>query len=512
MWSFLEKNSLKIVGFFFGLLSLLFSIQADIVVQSDSFFLWVPFKALRTKFEEKSLEKITKKAEKSTEQLKYIFVLDISQSLKYSGPTPPWYNEQAIKYLNDIISRSELQFSYSANPDPFDLFVVKIALLLIELKHKNVGLEIWEFGDNANIIFTKNKILKGSKKEIEQHLEERLIKSFESLIDLNKKKKEKEEKDDKKGLNTDFSTLFRRLCIKHKGLLVNSKLNKYKAPSFVLIILSDLLHDLKNRINALKHRLPTDLEKKNYFEERKKELMQKIAEVAEANTIANIILMAGPNDSNTNRKGKYILSLWEILNEKFVHSRLKKCNMTDKHDDILYSNIFTESALNFYYRNPVHINNSSTLISIPKGGNYRICLTWERKKRPDQIFTMEYEILDSNNQPVLENEIIVQGILSVNGEDKSATIPGYNYKIKLSYSGPPPQGGNIPYFKISYPKKDKVAFNIPIHFVKILPKGLAFLMVVLEIFLGAAIVLFIWFYLVKPKIKFYKIYRTLRSN
>jgi len=56
---------------------------------------------------------------------------------------------------------------------------------------------------------------------------------------------------------------------------------------------------------------------------------------------------------------------------------------------------------------------------------------------------------------------------------------------------------------------EKEAFTIPINFVKILPVEIAYLMLVLEILLGLAILLFIWLRVVMPKIDFSRKYRAI---
>lgn len=493
MWENLKSANIKIMSLAFMLLSLLYSIQAGIIVQDEAFFLFAPFKALGSRNDSKSLEKISAKVKTDLEQMTYIFVLDVSKSLIYNNSIPDWYNRETINELNDTIASAQ-QFTYTPNPAPFELCRIKLAQLLLELENKSVKFEIWELGNIATEEYSNGDL--PQKVTIGE-----LKKAFKYLLKV-------------KGncdLNTDFLNLFRRLCRTHQHSLISSRLNRFKKPSLVLVILSDLIYDIGPRING-DTSLTNDRERKAFFKDREEKLMKKIAEVAEANLIANMILMSGNYSGTPDSDQEYTLHLWKILKNRFLPSRLEKYLISENPTDILYSNIFTEPSLNFYYRNPVHVANGHIVITVPKTGKYRIGLTWERKKTTGQIMTVDYMILGSDDQPLKDDERqIVQGILTTNSDFKDTPLLRPNHKIRLSYSGPPIKGDATPYFKIFFPKADKEAYTIPINFVQILPKEIAWLMVILMIVFALSILFHIILKLYERR-HFSKVYRAVVNS
>ena len=492
MWEFINKNIVTIVSFFFAMLSLLFSINSDIFVQDDTFFLWVPYKSLGTRYDNSALENITRHADRQRKQLTYIFVLDKSQSLEYTGKVPDWYERKNLKRLNAIVSDTNHKFNYSAGPDAFELCKVKLALLLEAIPKKdNVKFEIWIVGDEATDAYPRKiKKYKGTVMELREALEK--LMEIGPNIDL----------------NTDFSLLFDGICAKHRALLKSKPLNKYKMPSFVLIILSDFIHDIGPKTQDDKT-LKDNREKSKFLKDSEDSLVKKIEEVAESNSIANMILVKREYSGDLARtaaKGKYQFYFGDILENKFVPSRVDNSLLSGKLDDTLYANIFTDTAIKLYYRNPVYIN-SSTTVRINRRGVYRIGLIWENIRLPEPIFTMEYVLQDIQGQTLInDGENDVQGVLYLNGPQKTTPTLGINNKIKLSYSGSLPQNGNSPHFKIFYPKGEKLAFTIPIQFVKMLPVGIAYLMFVLEILLAVSILILFWLRVVKQKINFNRVY------
>jgi hypothetical protein len=485
MWDNMKSNIGVIVSFFFALLALLYSINADIIAQDDTFFLWVPYKSLRDRCDEVPLKKITRHAEQQRSQLTYIFVLDKSRSLNYSGSVPEWYNMDLIDDLNSYLNRDGGGFRYFRRPAPFELCRIKLAQLLVELHEDNQSgtkFEIWVIGDQAVEEYPDNNEPKTGIQRIRYLLDK--------LLDVR----------GHTNMNTDFTNFFSSILKKHDKFIEESRSDKFAAPPFIFIIFSDFVHDLENRLLE-ESAFRNDRQREEYYKKNEKKLKNDIIKVAESNSIANMIMMKNPEPEVLNRiigNSRYKTYLGDVLKEKMISSRVDTGTISEGGKDALYANIFTEPAVKIYYRNPVHVR-SSTIIKINEPGAYKFKLTWESLKLYDQIFSMAYEVFDPNGFPKKVNGKSIKGVLFINSDNhKKIENLDFNCNIKLTYSGLPYENGNFPHFKIRYPKEKKVAFTIPFNFIKMLPVEIAYLMFILQICLLISTLIWVWLRILVP--------------
>jgi hypothetical protein len=454
----LENNAFRFLSFIFYLYCMLISFHADIFSQSGNFFLCLPFNSIFHKSEKISLKKLKQEAkiecfEKSKNvggiKTTYIFVLDISKSLATGCPTPKWYNQKTIHELNKQITergyldKGHKKFQWYDDPTPFEFCRIKLATLLLKLTamQEDFQFDIYEFGNVA----IKAKLGKQNK----------LADAFAYLINV------AGNIDD----NTDFDSLFRVLNLNH--FKEDSENNSaYSVQSHILLIFSDLLHDIGPNIE--KQTTSSKENKNDLFNKSKEELKNNLNSIAKSKMLANVIVIVGQK----NQPMGYQLDIRDMLNKTFPSARYNQYNISAKDDSMLYGYAKSKSTINFLYRKPVGYTEYSTFLIVDEVDNYKISLLGnENEKMPDDRIVISYELQAPSGAPLKTKKGRKNNgfLTTANGPQELHNHLLDNFQIKLLYEGIFPPPSNYFKIKIDLPNANKKSLIIPIRFVEKLP-------------------------------------------
>ena len=453
----LNNKQGMIVAFILALLSLFYTINSNIIAQNENGIL-VPFeRVFQDEYPEEELKEII--GEKKETKMTYFFVLDISKSIRYNGKIPDWY-EAAVTKINAVLSDEnyKLEISDKKAPSGFLLCKVKICTLLLELRYKRAQIEIWKLGDEAHKVFS-------GEGEIENNENQSVKEAIKSIIKI------KQDKAD----DTNFYDFFNKLLEHYIGLKKTAP-NIYKSTKFILVVISDLIHDVRGLLNkGSKGNLQ---KKKAMFEENKQKLIDKINEISNINMLTNTIVLEFDKRNTNSFHQKFKFPIWKILEENFGAIRFYKSKISEEQDDLLVVYIKAKRSIYFYYDNPFNILKSSFIISISKEGKYRFGLT-ELKESPFPKIEIAYKIRRLN----IDEKNTIKGILRPGKKFHETPELRVGDKIELSYSGRLPFDFVLPNFKIYFPKNEKKAYIVSLEFRQRFPGGSAIFMFVLFVFL-----------------------------
>ncbi len=312
---------------------------------------------------------------------------------------------------------------------------VKLCQAILEFRHENADFEIWTLGDDAAKHYwgTFGETVAGR---------ESVKEAIKKIIDI-----------PQSSLNTDFVSLFDRIFENHKDLnLMKVSPTVHNLPGVVLVLVSDLLHDVKRKLNLN----PTRNDFEKTLDEQKRNLNWIIDKISEGNILVDII------ELKPRRIREHEIPVWEILNRnKFLGSRLKKISIENESIESLFPTINSLNRIIFYYNYASTILKSSVYLKFDKIGNYSIGLDPDKDNSKKSL---KYEVMNVSN-----------GNKEISAGKAGNFIAGGNFvqfkdlkpyeSIKLTCSTFS-SGEGFPDLKISFLDKEKINYSIPIVFKK----------------------------------------------
>ena len=186
-----------------------------------------------------------------------------------------------------------------------------------------------------------------------------------------------------------------------------SSYNDYESSSFVLIILSALIHDVEFR---LRREFPGS-EFKEKHEADKNSLIEMIAELSSSNLLANVVVLSEEAESKEHRLCQ--VPLWRHL-KIYFSDRIRRYSINLDNCRLPYATLKKKKNIKLFYTNPAYIDKSLFLIKLKKSGEYIIGLTSDNLDPHLQYMSLDYQIL---NEDYTEKEgDKYKGKLSSNGK------------------------------------------------------------------------------------------------
>ena len=449
-----------------AMLGIFYTIFSDIIVQGNDGFIY-PNTVEDFNDESTELDEFIV-ADNVQSATKFIFVIDISNSLEPRVPKPIWYNQSYINEINDFIADQTCSFNIDEYPTRFQLCKAKLAHLLIEYYDGVSDFTIWSVGDAANVYYPMDdSFIQLTRPNIRKAL---------------RKLKELQNTD----LNTNISSLFDRL-ISNYDELIKAHTSQYLRPSYTLVILSDLIHDterqLKSRINV-QNESNYDIEMKELFDACRISLIKQIQKISNTDCITNVIVFSEILESYN--KGKYKIPIWKYLSSMIDETRLNRIEIENYEDDYLYTKIKSKKSIKFYYDNPSFIEEAISRIKISKENSFKIGLGYDKINEFNTDFSLNYHTTDLKGDTV-KSIPSLKGKLSVKGAVFPLPQLRTGEEIVLNFSGRIPPFNFTPNLKL-YSPDSRIVYLVPIEFVKVMPWwGAAF------IFMCWLIIFFVFF-------------------
>jgi hypothetical protein len=428
-----QNNSAKKTSFAWPIIiSVISLILSFLSIEHDIFFSLPPFFS-------SGIEKFDcsiRKDERERSGMTYIFVLDTSTSYNTQKINPAWFNYQRKK-INDFLADPAHDFGNTgySKPPLFMLCKVKLCQTILELRHENANFEIWTLGDNAAGHYwgTFGETVAGR---------ESVKKAIKEIVHI-----------PQSSLNTDFVSLFARIFENHKDLnLMKVPPTEHNLPGVVLVLVSDLLHDVKIKLNLNPNR--NDFEGR--LDEQKRDLNSIIDKISAGNIVVDVI------ELKPRRIGEHEIPVWEILNRnKFLGSRLKKISIENESIESLFPTINSLNRIIFYYNYTSTILKSSVYLKFDKIGNYSIGLDPDKDNSKKSL---KYEVMNvSNGNKEFSAGKAGNFIAGGNFVQFKDLKPYESIKLTCSTFSP---GQGFPDLKISFLDKEKINYSIPIVFKK----------------------------------------------
>ncbi|MCP4347517.1 MAG: hypothetical protein GY795_18595 [Desulfobacterales bacterium] len=472
--SFREKSknintavALLVFGFTVVFYATLFLIHKDAFRESND-WLFLPYKRLfldldnsitindviRNKEQEKNSN--SQQYQKNYPQVPmgilYVFVLDISDSINKKIKKPNWFDKTVRRLVKDGYLDSDKRWDNI--PDEiniFDVARVRLCQLLVELISENSMdcFSIWTVGNFGKKIYPNPENISNSMTHtrfapVDELYIINAIKGIDTQYQLEK--------------STDFKDLFDKIVKKYKN---NIDISNSKVPSLVITILSDMLHDVKDKSEY------GDSEEliKNW-----NELEKKIEELSNRNIMANMIILTKGGEIILHEQHLQIFPVFEKYLDWY---RLKKRAISENVTR-LFPVVFAENSIIFYYESEdkegihdvdllVTQDDYDMIIDIPSEINYN-----EQKG-----LKLKYSILGR------EDTLRKPGRITSNGSCLREKLKK-NQKIRLSCNNP------VPKIKMNSLKlriniaKERRTYLVDINFIKLLPYELAILFVILQ--------------------------------
>jgi hypothetical protein len=450
-WEFKRlKNALTIFVMALSLYGILCTVYSDVIVQNDNDCILLPYKSLYEKQIETTFTTLMNQKDndipKSQKNI-YIFVLDISDSVRNRALPESMKKryDQGVQFVNNSINNFQINGNHSSTTI-MDFAQVRLYELLIELRNNRSKSDdeyaIWTLGDHAIRRFP----VRARSIKIPDTIED-AIKNIDSLtIEINK--------------NTDFKELFFRMSNEYKDELEEKQKNEYDNPFFMITILSDLLHDVDNKVKR------QDEINQNWME-----LEKIIQQISYSKIMANMIIFSdnGPNWQQT---------IFPIFNKNIDWYRLNKYLINDDSNrEFLYTVRNTKDEITFFYTNSYFINETSFVIQsiYDKPNRIRIDIPSEINLVPIPKMSILCEATGQNG-----NEL-------GGGRSKRLVTGGGHFeveldpqeKIKLVYNGRLPSDLSSPILRISVGNECRTVL-VPIIFIKRLPGWAAIIFILLQ--------------------------------
>lgn len=452
---FFRKYALKIVGVILSILILVVSLYAlfctvysDVIVQNNNEFIKLPEKSLTEKEIETTFKKLIGTENKSRNL--HVFVLDISGSIKKGiklGEDVYINYRDGIKSVNDKFGGGIINLKKRETMDVFDFVKSRLYRLLLALLQKNKDecnseFAIWTIGDEA-----VKKYPDGRKVGVTENSIKDAIKRIDAPIN-------------KGEYNTNFVSLFYRLKKVYERELEQNKRDPYESPNFIITILSDLIHDVKNSYNSRSREL-----KENW-----NELKEEIKAICNSRIMANMMVISEKNPDIQ----KTIFSLfkdnieWYRLNKFLIEEKRQKT--------FLFTVRTTKKNIIFYYENPNFISQSKFTIrySQNKANKIRIDIPSKADSVSSQKIIISCRKINAKNEPLGDEQNIITG-----GSEYEVNL-GKNQKIRLTFNGRLPESIYSPILRISLDNEGKT-YLIPIDFIKRLPDWASRIFIALKV-------------------------------
>jgi hypothetical protein len=263
-------------------------------------------------------------------------------------------------------------------------------------------------------------------------------------------------------LNTDFTDLLNQICENYLRKDPIGIENPQKLPPFNLVVISDLLHDVKNKLKNEYHgqKLSEKIRKD------RKELNGLIRRALDNKLLVNVIILKAAREM---KPRKYETSIWDTLKERRNQHKAKMISIDEYHNKYLLRAVEGENIINFNFSGSSHHINSIFRIKLNKLGTYNFGLDYEESSSEIPEGDLKFRIVDSQNIPVEEKNksgyLLVDREIIDHFKQKELVLDG-RQKIELIYSGELPLKRKLPDFKISIPGEVRAYYTIPIYFTK----------------------------------------------
>ncbi len=458
---FVKKNTIKIVIFLFSILTLAVTIYAllctvysDVIVQNGNDFWNLPSKCLLEKEIETTFQELIG-IEKVNKSL-FVFVLDISGSIVQNQLEPSAYQKYSgtIKAVNDTFAEKVLVLKEKDQVDIYDIAKARLYDLLLTLLEKNKSessseFAIWTIGDEGIKVFPPNE-----KVEVQTSSIKNAIKRINQPLN-------------NVDNNTNFVNLFYRLKKVYKEELSKRPSPDYENPTFVITILSDLIHDVRYT------------ERSREIENEWDGLKEKIQEICDSKIMSNMIVFS-EKEPDIHR------SVFSLFKENLDWYQLNKYLIgEEKNRTFLYTTRPTENNIIFYYENPNFISKSSFIL-IYTGSEkteIKIDIPLQANDNIIQKISIFCQKHSATGDSLNDGKRIISG-----GSEYKVELET-NEKLKLTFNGRIPSTLSSPILRISLCNNGRT-YLVPIDFVKRLPDWASKLFNILkQIFLWVSILL-----------------------
>ena len=437
------KNLFVVLTVAISLYSLFCTVYSDIIIQNNNSGIFWPYEFLRNRELSTTLEDFfynipdpdgIEEDNPIEDKKLYILVLDCSGSIQKIIPSGSLKDKYKTK-LSTLNESLLWNFSPNSRPTMFDIAKLRICQALVHLRDQNKKLNIknefsiWKVGNESEIIYPKDVCRIGVG---------------ESTINTAIRKIWEETEN---SLNTDFLNLFRQLHRQYEELQ-NKYCNSYETPSLVIIIFSDLHHDIQKKYLQQKQ-----------IEANWEQLVDEVQQISYTNIMANmIVLTEGEPDIQ-----KTIFPIfkknniyWYRLNKSLIGS--------DENNDFLYTATASKRNINFFYVNSYRIEKTSFMFMSSKKNDIRLDIPSEIKALPSTNFSLYCEHLGA----VSDKPDVEKGRMLISGGSSFNVTLGKGEKLRLTYSGRLPSNLVTPLLRFTITDTNQV-FLIPIDFVKRLP-------------------------------------------
>jgi hypothetical protein len=463
-----KKNKEKVnyiwwFSFSLAFLGLLCTINSEVFVQNDV-TIFPPPKVL---FEEATPTSLNKLLNCSNdldyidkhERRTYIFALDTSKSMDgWEKPKPSWYDD-AIKRINSVLTKKEDRFlnNYDNNElNGYKIGKIRLCLLLLDIiSEKNADFVVWKFGDEIETLFPQDQ------------------KISEEVTNLNIKKAISRIKNDTspQSMNTDFIKFFKGLVDNYP--IKNKPYNDHKDTSYILVIVSDLIHHVVNReANKLKLNRENGANFHQSMRERcekdKQMIENSIMDLSDSDLLANIILLENAVKINKNDDKNFKIFVLDYLKDNLKGKRLNYISIGEKIDKFAFDNVVSQHKISLFYDDPNYIDNASFRIKIDEFGIYKIGLHSRFSYEYYPPINFEWRVLNSDNSKKVGTNYRGNLYLDAGLVDLPPLEP--REMIKITYKGHLPERTYLPYLRIYLPKNGRKSVLVPIKFVKKIPK------------------------------------------
>nr|VFJ44053.1 MAG: hypothetical protein BECKFM1743C_GA0114222_100089 [Candidatus Kentron sp. FM]VFJ46365.1 MAG: hypothetical protein BECKFM1743A_GA0114220_100365 [Candidatus Kentron sp. FM]VFK07500.1 MAG: hypothetical protein BECKFM1743B_GA0114221_100423 [Candidatus Kentron sp. FM] len=373
----------------------------------------------------------------------HIFVLDISESMAGEVESFFWYDRSVEKMIKEgLLDKTRNRKGKKITL--YEAARVRLAEIMFNF-YKDTGdsFAVWSLGDQANILFPKSS--KGTSPLFKYYIRE-------SMKDIPRTRKPVDK-------NTDFSHLLKEIKETY-GEYINRDILSTRSPMVVLTILSDMLHDIRN-----KHDGYNDGELRDNWDNLKDQIMK----ISNRSVMANMII--------TSRDGKIIdtefpnhFQIMPSFNKNFEWHRLKQHAIGDRAKR-LFVPVSVEEPLVLYFENA----NTGVIndVNIKFGKDDKIsAYVPSEVNSSQQDFRLTTRVLGS------EGEVRKEEIISSKGHE--FTYPARKSQIlQLKFNEDIPTSvGNYTLLVDSISDKRTYMFNI--EFRKILPFGISLLFIFLQ--------------------------------
>ncbi len=370
-------------------------------------------------------------AESEGNRITYVFVLDISTSYNNEPINPVWFDDQRKK-INTFLASDENFGNKSYDKPPlFMVCKVKLCQALLEFSGKEANFEIWTIGDNAKTLYC-------GKLGRDFTQREEVKKAIKEIVNLQQ---------DPANSNTDFVNLFESILSNHRDLLMRQH-SKEDLPAVVMILVSDLLHDVNLNPKSRDFGKRLDIEKIK--------LDNVIGKIAKRDILVDVI------ELSPEKIDKHEIPIWEILNRnKFENTRLKRISLKDEDIDRLFPTIRCQNGITFYNNYATKILKSSAYLHFDKTTGYSINMRLD-SYNPDR--NLNFEVVNINGTKEKSSDSYnKKGTLFSGGNSIKLTDLENYESIKFTCSTSFPSGGGFPDLKVSF-REEKIEYSIPVLF------------------------------------------------